>query len=316
MKTTIFNFILCLPILLFFSCSESGDDTEDIGETNNPPSNTINVVIDEYPRTGDLITPISSNLTGNLSYSIVFESLPSATNLSTNGLTVLDWLLYDFETIEEFLVDIEVSNGTETEILNYKIIINDVDDIGAFLNGDSITAYNNASNGEWVMVLESEYNDIANYLAETSKSATSDSDLISSANIFNLQSDVTYANETGPAIESGTFLIGFKYYSWSNNAGNTQVKISLGDVNGPYEDVGGKLPNHNSGYNSFVLKGSANRLSTSAYLAVYSSVSMGGKNKNDFDYRRENGNVSTLTGQGNNGFVLYQGLSSSLRQWD
>jgi hypothetical protein len=311
MKTqTIFKYLLSMAILLLWAC----EDSDDPG--SNTDSGIITVQMDEYPRTGDVVATINSNLTGNLTYSIVFESISSAVDLFGDELRVLDWLLFDFETLDEILVDVEVSNGVETEILNYRILINDVDDIAAFLSGDSRTAYDNAGNGEWIMIEESEYNDIANYLSDTHKSGTVDNDLSSNANTFSLQSGVTYANDNGATIPNQHYLIGFKYYSWANNAGSVSVKVSNSDVNGPYDDVGNVLPDHNSGFNHFILKGSDERLSSEAFIAIYSSVSIGGKNKNDYSFKRENGNVNSINGQGNNGFVLYQGLSSGLKQWD
>jgi hypothetical protein len=309
-KRTIFKFLLSMAILFIWACEDS-DDSD-----SNPDGGLITIQIDEYPRTGDLVTTINSNLSGDLTYSIAFESISSAVDLFGDELRVLDWLLFDFETLDEILVDVEVSNGNETEVLNYRIQINDVDDIAAFLSGESRTAYDNAGNGEWVMIEESEYNDIANYLAGTHKSGTADSDLLSSANTFSLQSGVTYANDNGATIPSQHYLIGLKYYSWANNAGSVSVKISNSNVTGPYEDVGNVLPDHNSGFNHFILKGSDGSSSSEAFIAIYSSVSIGGKNKNDYSYKRENGNVNSINGQGNNGFVLYQGLSSSLKQWD
>lgn len=311
MKTqTIFKYLLSVAILLIWAC-ESSDDS-----STNTDNEIIIVQIDEYPSTGDLVATINSNLTGNLTYSIVFESIPSAVDIFGDELRVLDWLLFDFETRDEILVDVEVSNGDETEVLNYSIQINDVDDVAAFLNGNTRTAYDNASNGEWIRIEESEYNDIANFLADTHKSGTSDSDLSSNANTFSLQSGVTYANNNGATIPNQHFLIGFKYYSWANNAGSVRVKISNFDVTGPYEDVGNVLPDHNSGFNHFVLKGSNERVASDGFVAIYSSVSIGGKNKNDYSFKRENGNVNSINGQGNNGFVLYQGLSSGIKQWD
>lgn len=299
-----------MAILLLWACDDSDDSS------SNPDDGIITVQIDEYPRTGDLVATINSNLTGDLTYSIAFESISSAVDLFGDELRVLDWLLFDFETLDEILVDIVVSNDNESEILKYRIQINDVDDIAAFLNGESRTAYDNAGNGEWLIIEESEYNDIANYLADTHKSGTTDSDLLSNANTFSLQSGVTYANDNGAIIPSQHYLIGLKYYSWANNAGNVSVKISNSDVTGPYEDLGNVLPDHNSGFNHFILKGNNEPLSSEGFVAIYSSVSIGGKNKNDYSFKRENGNVNSINGQGNNGFVLYQGLSSSLKQWD
>ena len=156
--------------------------------------NLITINIAEYPSSGDFISSINSSLEGTLTYSITFQTSSQAIILTGNELRVGDWLAFDYETNTFFSVTIEVNNGAETETIQYRINIQNVDDIWAFLN-DSRTDYENANDGEWVWITTSEYNDLANYLAETTKSGASDAELFSGGSVENYSGDRTIAND-------------------------------------------------------------------------------------------------------------------------
>lgn len=311
MKTKLFfRLFFCIGVITFLCCN-----SEDDYDTNsNSNVNTIN--IEEYPSSGDLITTINSSLEGTLTYNISYQSVSQAVIINNNELKVGDWLAFDFETNENLLVNVEVSNGSNSEILEYKIDIINVDDIWAFLHNSSRTAYENANDGDWIIITESEYNDLANYLTNTSKSGASDNQIYNNTDIEFASGNRTIANNNDISIPSGSYLFAFKYYSWINNVSTSRIKLSQGDSGGSYQDVGNILPEHNDEFNFFVLKG-ANSLTTSeGFIGMYVGGTIGVKDNNDSSYKWRNGNVDNLDNTANGIVYLHQGLSTTLKQWD
>jgi hypothetical protein len=302
-------FYLCIALLV--SCS-----SEDDSNSSNPSDNVITINIDEYPSAGDLITTINSSLEGNLNYSITFETSSQAAILNGNELRVGDWLAFDYETNDHLFVTIEVSNTSETEVLEYNIAIQDVDDIWAFLSGNTRTAYEDASPGEWVWITESEYNDLANYLVETTKSGATDSQMFDGGSVQNIGGSRTFANANGNTMPSDDYFFAFKYYSWSSNAASNRVKLSETSTESSFSSVGEMLPEHDDGFNHFVLKGVDSKTTSEAYVGMYASVSIGAKNDNSSTYNYGEGNTATLDDSATGKVLLQQGLSTTLKQWD
>ncbi|WP_299335120.1 hypothetical protein [uncultured Psychroserpens sp.] len=312
MKTNLFlKLIFFFCITLIVSCS-----TEDDRDSNDPTDNLITVNIAEYPSSGDFITEINSSLEGTLTYTITLQTISQAIIINENELRVGDWLAFDFETNEFLYINIEVSNGAETELLEYRIAIQDVDDIWAFLNGNTRTAYEDASPGEWVWITEAQYNDLFNYLAETTKSGASDTQLFSNNAVQQVQGDKTFANADGDSMSVDQYFFAFKYYSWSSNAGNNRVKLSETSAESSFSSVGEILPQHDDGYNHFVLKGANTKTSSESYLGLYASLKIGAKNDNSSNYNYGDGNTATLDDTVLGKVLLQQGLSTSLKQWD
>lgn len=311
MKTHLFiKLCFCFTFILFASCSNEDDDS------NNSSENTITINVSEYPTGGDLIATINSSLTGNLSYGISFETVSQAVILSGNELRVGDWLAFDYETNENLLVTVEVSNGETTEIIEYKINITNVDDIWAFLNGDSKTAYENAIDGDWVLIAESEYNDLANYLINTTKSGASDNQIYNNTSIESSSGDRTIANNNDFSIPSNSYLFAFKYYSWVNNVSTSRIKLSKEDAGGSYQDVGNVLPEHNDEYNHFVIKGANSPTTSDGFIGMYTGGTVGAKDDSNSSYKWRNGNVDNLDNTASGSVYLHQGLSTTLKQWD
>ncbi|WP_431134291.1 hypothetical protein [Psychroserpens mesophilus] len=312
MKTQcIYQLCFYLCIALFVSCS-----SEDDGNSNDSSDNVITINIAEYPSSGDLIATINSSLEGTLTYNISFETASQAIILNGDELRVGDWLAFDYETHENLLVTIEVSNGSETEVLEYKIAIQNVDDIWAFLNGSSRTAYENANNGDWVLISESEYNDLANYLAHTTKSGASDDQIYNNASVESASGDRTVANNNDFSIPSNSYVFAFKYYSWINNVSTSRIKLSQDDSGGSYQDVGNVLPEHNDEYNHFVIKGANSPTTSEGFIGMYAGGSVGAKDDNNSSYKWRNGNVDNLDNTASGKVYLHQGLSTTLKQWD
>ena len=308
-KTTLSVYI-CLGMLLFTSCSS--DDSDSNGD---PSSNVISINIDEYPSSGTFLFTINSSLAGDLTYTITSQTSALAIIISNGELSVGDWLAYDYEENDRLLATVEVSNGTETETLEYEVNINDVDDIWAFLN-TSRSNYESASNGQWVWITESEYNDLANYLAETTKSGAEDNDIFNNTSVTNYSGNRTIANDNGVTIPQGSYVFAFKYYSWINNVVSNKVKLSQGDSGGAYLDFGGVLPEHDDEFNHFVLKGVNSQTTSEGYIGMYTAGAVGVKSNSGSRYKWRNGDVDNLDNATLGSVFLLQGLSTTLKQWD
>ncbi|WCO03253.1 hypothetical protein [Psychroserpens ponticola] len=312
MKTHLFiKLCFYFSFILFASCS-----TEDDGESNDPTDNLITVNIAEYPSSGDLITEINSSLEGSLSYNITLQTVSQAILINGNELRVGDWLAFDFEANEFLYFNVEVSNGNDTELLEYKIAIQDVDDIWAFLNGNTRTTYEDASLGEWVWITESEYNALANYLANTTKSGASDTQLFNNNSVQQVSGGKTFANANQNSMPMNHYFFAFKYYSWSSNATSNRVKLSETSTKSSFTSVGEILPEHDDGFNHFVLKGVNTKTMSEAYLGLYASLKIGAKDDNSSSYNHGGGNTANLDDTVLGKVLLQQGLSTSLKQWD
>lgn len=316
MKISIYNSVIILLCISFlYSCSTDDSDNQ------NPTNNTISVSINENPRSGDLVTTVRSSLTGTITYTLISESLNGAFTINSGSageLRVADWQLFDFESNPTIYAIVTATNGNETETTNITLNLADLDDIWSFLNS-SRTNYENASNGDWVIITESEYNDLANYLNETTKSGTSDSDMFSSTSIAPASSPYTVANNNGLTLPEGSYFIAFKYYSWDNNVVSNRVKLSTSGITGPYENIGTVLPEHDSEFNHFVYKGNNSAIGTTGHLAIYESVSLGYRiisGNNGYWFANGDSNTLDTEASTSNATFLYQGLSSTQKQWD
>ncbi|MGV6830593.1 MAG: hypothetical protein ACWA5P_03400 [bacterium] len=319
MKTkTIFKLMTLLFVAVTISCSDENSDDMDGNNNNNNTGNTndISITVDEYPSSGTFLSSISSSLEGTLSYEINNLTSGLALIITNEQLAVGDWLAFDYETNQVLEAQITISNGTETEVIDVTVTINNVDDIWAFLSGDTRTAYENASPGEWVWIRESEYNDLANYLASTTKSGTSDNQLFSNVNTTNSTAGRTISNDNGFSIPSGDYVFAFKYYSWTNNVSGSRVKISEDDASGAFQYLGEMLPQHNDEFNHFVLKGANSPTAAQGYIGMYATGGPGVKPISGSTYKWRNGDVENLDNTAGNSVYLYQGLSTSLKQWD
>ncbi|WP_298758050.1 cadherin repeat domain-containing protein [uncultured Psychroserpens sp.] len=302
-----------LIALTFFACS-----SEDDSNTPPPSNNTIEASIDEYPTSGDLVTTINSNLSGEVAFSITSQSISQAMGIDSNTgeLRVLAWQVFDYETNPVITLTVNATNGTDTENKAVIISINDIDDIAAFLN-NSRTAYDNAADGQWISITESEYNDLANYLAQVTKSGATDNHFSSTANIEQNSGNSLLANRNGDTMPEGSYIFAFKHYSWANNVSGSKVKLSQGDEFGTYESIGTSLPEHNAEYNHFVIKGNATATSTEAHLAIFANNSIGYKSISGTTYGWGDGGDTNMITNGNiNAVFLYQGLSTTMKQWD
>jgi len=307
-RQSFFKFFSIVIFSVIISCSDDNDI--------NTPDNIITINIPEYPSSGDTITAIVSNLEGELTYSILNQTVSQAIIINGGNLSVGDWLAFDFETNENLLLTLEVSNGVNIEIIEYNIVIENVDDIWAFLNGSTRIAYENASEGDWVWITESEYNDLANYMFNINKSGASDDQLFNANPLQFFVGALTLANNNGLTIPKDDYFFAFKYYTQASDVTGCNVKLSETFLEGPFSNIGGVLPEHGSEFNHFVLKGVGNKVTAESYLGMYASLAPALKTDNSSTIYTGSGNTSTLDNSIDGRVLLQQGLSTSLIQWD
>ncbi len=187
----------------------------------------------------------------------------------------------------------------------------------------SKSAYQNASNGDWIQITGLEYNLLATVLNSVSKIGTTDDQYNDNSTIFAVGSGstgITMANDNGVTIPNNSYIFAFKYNVTEDNAGSTKVKISNTSVTEDYVTIGAVLPPHNQGDNYFVLKGSSSATSNSTgYLGVFCLERMGFKELNDpTDYYFNLSDAAMLDVKGNTdtAVILFQGLSTTEKQWD
>jgi hypothetical protein len=306
----LFYFLMIITLLIFtVSCSTEDNDS---GDTNN----NIEASINENPSSGDLVTTISTSLSGDVTFSISSQSVSQAFTLDSNSgeLRVAAWQVFDFETTPIITATISITNGIDTENKALIVNINDLDDIWSFLNS-SRSSYANGSAGQWIKVTESEYNDLAIYLFEVTKCGATDSHYNRNDPIYYDNSYYTYANDNGATIAPNNYLFAFKYTCDENNLTNTKVKLSSTSVSEGYSNIGGDVPMHDSGVNYFVLKGNNNPTVEMSYMAVgverfgYFNGTAG------FSFKYDSFDVNELPYNWP-GIALYQGLTTTTKQWD
>jgi hypothetical protein len=306
---------LLLLLLIFFTACSKGDDD---------PTPTINAAnfsasIDENPENNASLGTISASGTGTLNYSITSQIPNGALTINsiTGELKVANASLFDFETNPNIDAVITILYTEATTTINATISLNDVDDIASFLI-TSKTAYANANDGDWIEVTETEYNDLASKLNEVSKVGTSDTQYnVTPSNTNTAQ--WTVVNDTNSEIPSGGFIFAFKYYINSAiDATGCKIKQS-GTIDDNFSDLGNSLPIHSATEASvyFVLKGNTTQLTTQGYISFYKSsgINMGIRSSNIENYYFGLNDVNsgfTLE----DGYLLYQGLSSTQKQWD
>lgn len=310
-KNLISFFIIITLLTIMVSCSSEDDSS------NNPPSNSnIETSINENPSSGDLVTTITSNLSGDVSFSISSQSISQAFTLdsSSGELRVAAWQVFDFETNPVITATISVTNGTDSENKIVIVTLNNMDDIWSFLN-TSRQMYENASTGQWIAVTASEYNDLANYLFDVSKCGATDSQYNRNDQIYYDNTFYTYANDNGATIEPQNYLFAFKYTCGEDNLTNTKVKLSSTSVSEGYSNIGGDVPTHNSGENYFVLKGNSTSTTETSYMAIGAERFGYFSGTSGFNFKYGTYDVNELPYNWT-GIALYQGLTTTLKQWD
>ncbi len=311
MKTNFKIYSLITAVFLIaISCSDDGDSF-------SPSASDIMLTIDENPTNGESLGIVATNLTGTLVYSISSQSPSNAFSInSTSGeITINDASKFNYELNPILEATISVTNSEQSATSNLTVTLNDIDDIWFFLSS-SRDAYMNAEDNSWIMISANEYNSLSENLMETSRCGTTEDEFNSTGFLTSGSSNVTWSNDNNRTIPSNSYLIAFKLYSWSNNAASGSVKISTGESTGPYMAMGPNLPEHNSGNRYFVYKGADTATQNEGYLGYFASVPIGARSFSNSVFRLGIGNTETLTDVNSGFIILYQGLSSTVKQWD
>ena len=190
----------------------------------------------------------------------------------------------------------------------------------------SKAAYQNANNGDWIPITEVEYDLLATVLNDVSKIGTTDEQYNFDNPILVASSTddgISFANNNGVTIPANNYCFAFKYYVADGPFPNTtKVKISSTSATTGYASLGSALPEENPtviGNRYFVLKGSNVSVNEVSYLAIYSLLNVGFKrNPGDTNYSFALNESETIDNVVDNrkSIILYQGLSSSQKQWD
>lgn len=308
---------LFIVSLLVFSCST--DDNDNATDNAINVEDVIRMTVDENLQPGESIGTINATSNSPMTFAILEQVFTNAlvVNSSTGELTVGDASFFDFETNPIIQGVIEINNGTETVSSDLLIELNNNDDI-LFSLSESKQDYRNAQAGDWIEITEAEYNNLAINLNEVSKIATSDADydnILLPSTISSSAADTTIANNNGVIMPSGSYLFAFKYIAGGVTT-NMRVKQSSTDIDIDYQDIGNILPmSPASGDHYLVLKASSDPTSSIGYLAVYSPIKTF-RNYPTALNNSGNGQTNELPNFLSNNLFLYQGLSSTQRQWD
>ncbi len=306
----IYAVLVSLAMLIFVSCSVDE-------EIVSIATSDITISVDENQENGASLTFVDgSSMIGAVTYSIISQNPTGATEINGNSgeLTVDDGSLFNYELNSSMFLTVEMTNGINIEMVNVLIKINDIDDIQDLLM-TSQTAYMAASDNTWIQITYGEYELIKRKLLQVSKVATSDSEWMYSAYISSELKDYTVVNNNGHAIPSGSYLVAFKYYAQTYNKGN-MILVSTDGIGGPYREIGRGLPGHGAGYNYFILKGSNERLESTAYLGYFFTNNTGWKEIPTANYSFiESGPATYLSDNTITAVNLYQGLTTTIRQW-
>jgi hypothetical protein len=318
MKSVIFKYSLFMALLFLAACG-----SDDNSEAPDEVALVVKGEVSEFPSEGEVFATINSRLSGDLTYTLNTISRANAFDLdgNTGVLTVKDPMVFDFETTTTITGQVSVSNGSETEIWSLEAMIRDMDDIAFWLT-DSQTAYEMENTGNWVMITEEEYGLLDSKLSGVSKSGTTD--LLfqqgTSATNFSSYNDFTIANDLS-SIPNESYVFAFRYLSSSENATGNKVKVTAGGVTDTYTDVGNPLPNHGTGIHFFVLKG-AEKITAGdrGFLGFYSQEGLSYDNEGLAlgTHYAEQGDNNTFGTESIvvEGVCMYQGLSTTVRQWN
>lgn len=313
MKTT-FKIAKCLILLSFFlifACS-SDDDSPSV-----TPLSVQNFVttIDENQADATSLGTIQATGEGTLSFSITSQTPAGALaiNASTGELTVADASAFDFETNPVINAAVSVIDTQSTITATVAINLNDIDDIESFLS-TSQADYTAAADGDWVIITEAEYDNLANMLNQITKVATSDAEYDNAIAIGTSSANFTIANNNGHDVPNSSYVFAFKFNAQTDASTNNKVLISTtNDIIGPYSVLGNTLPATTIEDQFYVLKGSNNLTTSSGFLGFYNSNTMGFKSTGECGFT--SGESLNLSISNSCIIALYQGLSTTQMQW-
>ena len=316
--------MITLCMIAVVSC---GNDDDSAGTTNTSIQlqDPFILSLDENPATGQSIGTINASSSSPLSFSILEQQFTNAIaiNSSTGEVTVRDASFFDFETNSEIRGVIEVNNGTETATTDLRIDLNNRDDI-AFALTDSQQNYLNAQNGDWIEITEAEFERLNEVIVDITTSGFLEEGVTIAPSITGV---FTLANldeaARGPnAMPNNSLVFAFKYYAVDNQLGSDRHRVkqsSLTNSTG-FANLGNPLPAHQkeNGVVFFVMKGSETAItSNQGFLGFQkSSGSTMGIAADPGVMLFALGEASDFNMESNGSSALYEGLSTTTKQWD
>ncbi len=139
MKSIFTLSITLVMTLLFISCNNDDDTIQYLLSLENLP-----VSIDENPQTNTVIgtfTVTQENLTGDLSFEIIEQSVAGAVTIDAQGqLLVADVMAFNFEVNPSITGTVRVRSGGLTDTATFTITINDITELNPSLSIEDFTA--------------------------------------------------------------------------------------------------------------------------------------------------------------------------------
>ncbi len=331
MKNSIFKYksipkltstILVISILLLFGCSSDDDNAND---------NAINVedlivlTLDENPSAGDSIGIINASSNSVITFSIAEQVFANAVlvNPNTGELTVGNASFFDFETNPSIQGVVEISNGAQTVSSDWRIDLNNKDDI-AFSLTESKQEYIDAEAGEWIEITETEYDRLNQVLQGVLKSGFYMDEVTftpSMNGVFTL-ANLDESRSSENLMPNNSLVFAFKYFAVETEINSDRHRVKQSSISNStgFENIGNPLPPHakSIGAACFVLKGSEDVItSDQGFLGFQkSSGSTMGIATTNGVLLFGLGETSDFNMESNGSSALYEGLSTTLRQWD
>lgn len=309
--------ILLSLFILIASCSK--DEDIKVYTVSN-----LNITIEENPIDGQILGVITTNLEGDLTYTIGVSVPQAAFNFNPNTLevSVASPELFNYEENPVLVGEIIISNGVTTLSSIITVTLNDIEDKIERLLSTNKDAYIAAFKGDWVAITEDEYNLIENNLNNVSLCGTTKTTYEEGAfasRAYRPISFYTLANETDAIIPIKSYVVAIKFYT-SNSTLNNKIKQSSTNVSENYKNIGKALPEHNNITNNqafFVIKGNNQITTDNGFLAISFATNNNWRTKVDhpdtFHYDIDDSSELTRSGKGK---AFYQGLSTTEKQWD
>jgi len=313
-------------ILLISSCSKDDspvieDPMTDPTTTTNPTitSSDFSTTINENPEANTVIGNIVATTThGTLNYSITTQS-PSgaiAINPISGEITVADATAFDFETNPTITATVNIAVNSTSKTSDVSITLNDIDDL-EYLLSISKASYTAASDGDWIEITETEYNNLTSELNEVNKVGMTDTSYDTASAINGSADGFTFVNSKEPKSPENSYVFAFKYnLSSGTDVTGFRVKQSESTTTG-YLNLGNTLPKH-SGTNTtlyFVLKGNSTSFSNESFIGVYTTAPMEYVIGSGQGYYYYNGDATTNLKTTYSNTIKYQALSSTQKQW-
>ncbi len=139
MKSIFTLSITLVMTLLFVSCNNDDDTPQNLLSLEN-----LSVSIDENPQANTVIgtfTVTQENLTGDLSFEIIEQSVADAVTIDAQGqLLVADVMAFNFEVNPNITGAVRVRSGGLTDTATFTITINDITELNPSLSIEDFTA--------------------------------------------------------------------------------------------------------------------------------------------------------------------------------